>query len=102
MRSNHNPRAGVALLSGNYSCEDLNSKIRDVLESVGARADEHIMSEEELTRERALQHEPGVAVDASGAARGEFGVRGMLAWLAVGVPFLIGLFIALRKAAALF
>jgi MFS family permease len=65
-------------------------------------ADEHIMSEEDLARERALQHEPGLAVDASGAARGAFGGRGVLAWLAVGVPFLIGLFIALRKAAALF
>jgi hypothetical protein len=65
-------------------------------------ADEHIMSEQELARERALQHEAGLAADASAAARGAFGGRTMLAWLFVGVPFLIGSFIARRKAAALF
>ncbi|MFI0472781.1 OFA family MFS transporter [Halomonas sp. HMF6819] len=60
------------------------------------------MSEEELARERALQNEASVSSDAHQAARGRFGARGVLAWLAVGVPFLIGLYIALAKAAALF
>ena len=40
--------------------------------------------------------------DAVTAARGAFGITGVLAWAAVGVPFLIGLYIALAKAAALF
>lgn len=60
------------------------------------------MTEEELAYERALQHDTGVAVDAQKAARGAFGITGVLAWLAVGVPFLIGLYIAIAKAAALF
>jgi MFS family permease len=60
------------------------------------------MNDRELARERALQHEDRIAVGADSAARGSFGVVGMLAWLAVGIPFLIGLFIALQKAAALF
>ncbi|KMQ72971.1 OFA family MFS transporter [Marinobacter subterrani] len=60
------------------------------------------MTEEELAYERALQHDTGVAVDAQKAARGAFGMTGVLAWLAVGVPFLIGLYIAIAKAAALF
>uniref|UniRef100_UPI0025923193 MFS transporter n=1 Tax=uncultured Marinobacter sp. TaxID=187379 RepID=UPI0025923193 len=60
------------------------------------------MTEDELARERALQHDTGVSANAQKAARGAFGVTGVLAWLAVGVPFLIGLYIALAKAAALF
>lgn len=60
------------------------------------------MTEEELAHERALQHDTGVSVNAQKAARGAFGITGVLAWLAVGVPFLIGLYIALAKAAALF
>ena len=62
------------------------------------------MTEEELARERGLQHEaaPSGAADAESAARGSFGVVGVLAWLAVGVPFLIGVYIALSKAAGLF
>ena len=59
------------------------------------------MTEGELAAERALQHEDRVAVDAATAARGSFGLGGVLAWLAVGIPFLIGLFIALQKAVAL-
>jgi MFS family permease len=62
----------------------------------------HYMSDEELARERALQHEDVSASDAATAARGSFGMLGVLAWAAVGVPFLIGLSIALQKAAALF
>ena len=60
------------------------------------------MSDTELARERSLQHEDRVTITAETAARGSFGVVGALAWLAVGVPFLIGLYIALAKAAALF
>jgi MFS family permease len=62
----------------------------------------HWMSDEQLAHERALQREDLVAVGAETAARGRFGVAGVLAWLAVGIPFCIGLFIALQKAAALF
>jgi hypothetical protein len=60
------------------------------------------MSDAELARERALQHEDTVAADAATAARGRFGLAGALAWLAAGTPFAIGLTIALQKAAALF
>jgi hypothetical protein len=60
------------------------------------------MTDAELARERALQHEDRVAAGAEIAARGSFGVVGVLAWLAVGIPFCIGLFIALQKAVALF
>lgn len=60
------------------------------------------MTEAELAHERALQHDTGVSNNAQTAARGAFGITGVLAWLAVGVPFLIGLYIALAKAAALF
>ena len=62
------------------------------------------MTEQELAHERALQHESQAAVagNADTAARGSFGAVGVLAWLAVGIPFLIGVWIALEKAAALF
>jgi hypothetical protein len=62
----------------------------------------HWMSDEQLARERSLQHEDRVNADADTAARGSFGIGGVLAWTAVGIPFLIGLYIALAKAAALF
>ncbi|URL57069.1 OFA family MFS transporter [Luteibacter flocculans] len=65
-------------------------------------ASKHHMTEDELRRERSLQHEaPASAVDLAAAARGPFGVLGVLAWAAVGIPFLIGVWIALQKAAAL-
>ncbi|WP_188112361.1 OFA family MFS transporter [Salinicola aestuarinus] len=60
------------------------------------------MSDEQLAHERALQKDDGVAANAETAARGRFGIGGVLAWLGVGIPFLIGLYIALAKAAALF
>lgn len=60
------------------------------------------MSPEELAHERMLQRDNGVSSKALTAARGKFGVGALLAWLAVGIPFLIGLYIALAKAAALF
>jgi hypothetical protein len=37
-----------------------------------------------------------------GSTAGGLGLGGLLAWLGVGIPFAIGLFIALQKAAALF
>jgi MFS family permease len=62
----------------------------------------HWMSDEEAARERAHLKEDKVAANAATAARGQFGVIGLLAWAGVGIPFLIGLYIALSKAAALF
>jgi MFS family permease len=64
--------------------------------------EKHYMSEAQLARERSLQHEDRTAAAAETAARGSFGVLSACAWLAVGIPFLIGLYIALSKAAALF
>ena len=63
----------------------------------------HHMSDVDLQHERALQHEAAATSEATlSAAGGPFGFSGVLAWLAVGVPFLIGVWIALGKAAALF
>ncbi len=59
------------------------------------------MTEAQLVHERSLQHE-GDAANAQTAARGAAGPLVAAAWLAVGIPFLIGLYIALQKAAALF
>ena len=72
-----------------------NLLVRPVKESV-------TMTDAELAAERARSHEDIVAGHAESAARGGFGGVGVLAWLAVGIPFLIGLSIALQKAAALF
>ena len=60
------------------------------------------MSDDELAIERAQSHEDNIASHAISAARGSFGLLGVIAWLAVGIPFLIGLTIALQKATALF
>ena len=61
------------------------------------------MTEQELARERALQHEAQAGpVGGTEAARGGVGAVGLVAWLAVGIPFLIGVWIALQKAAVLF
>ena len=70
-----------------------------LIRPVGER---HYMSDDELTRERALLHEDIISAGAETAARGKFGAVGVLAWLLVGVPFVIGLCIALQKAAVLF
>ncbi|QXX76314.1 OFA family MFS transporter [Methylovirgula sp. HY1] len=64
--------------------------------------DKHLMTDEEVARERALLHEDRVSADADKAARGSFGIGGVVAWAAVGIPFSIGLYIALAKAAKLF
>ena len=61
----------------------------------------HWMTDEQLAAERALQHEDRSEGNAETAARGSFGVGGVLAWIAVGIPFFIGLFIALQKAMVL-
>ncbi len=61
----------------------------------------HYMSDAEIAHERGLQHDDTVAAGAEFAARGRFGVRGFVAWTAVGVPFAVGLLIALRTATAL-
>lgn len=66
-------------------------------------AEKHYMTDAELAAERALQRTKSVSdSDAQQAARGPFGLTGVLAWLAVGVPFLIGVWIALQKAFVLF
>ena len=62
----------------------------------------HHMSDEELAQERALQREDRISGNVETAARGSFGAGGIIAWLAVGIPFFIGLWIAIEKAAALF
>jgi hypothetical protein len=59
------------------------------------------MNDEELAHERALLREDRIAANAETAARGAFGLGGVLAWLAVGIPFLIGLYIAIDKVGAL-
>lgn len=65
-------------------------------------AEKYYMSEEELAAERRLAHETMSDPRAATAARGPFGIACILAWLAVGIPFAIGLWIALQKAAVLF
>jgi MFS family permease len=65
-------------------------------------ADRHFMDEDELAQERALQREDRTAGAARTAARGEFGLVGGVAWALVGVPFLIGVWIAIAKGARLF
>jgi MFS family permease len=64
--------------------------------------DKHLMTDEEVARERALLKEDRVSADAEAAARGGLGIEGVLAWAAVGIPFFIGLYIAIQKAANLF
>jgi len=62
-----------------------------------------LMSDAELAHEKSLQQEPSAAsAHAQEAARGSFGVMGLVAWALVGIPFLIGVWIAITKAAALF
>ncbi|MEO7105755.1 MAG: MFS transporter, partial [Rhodoferax sp.] len=82
----------AALLLAGLIC---NLLVRPVKESV-------TMTDSELATERATGHESGTGGDARTAARGNFGGIGVIAWLAVGIPFLIGLYIALQKAVALF
>jgi MFS family permease len=61
------------------------------------------MTPEQLARERSLQREQRAASAAAAAeAPGGVGPVVLISWLAVGIPFLIGLYIALKKAAPLF
>ncbi len=69
---------------------------------VGPVNEKNYMTDEELAHERALQREDHAAANATTAAHGVFGWLGAGAWLAVGIPFLIGLSIAIRSTAALF
>lgn len=63
----------------------------------------HFMTPDELAEEQALTEKAShKAADAESAARGSFGMTGILAWLTVGIPFLIGVWIAIGKATALF
>jgi MFS family permease len=62
----------------------------------------HYMSPEQLEKERSLQRETRTAPAAdAAAAHASAGPLVAAAWVAVGIPFLIGLYIALQKAAAL-
>lgn len=63
----------------------------------------HFMTPDELAEEQALtQKVSHKSATAETAARGSFGMGGMIAWLAVGIPFLIGVWFALSKASVLF
>jgi MFS family permease len=63
----------------------------------------HFMTPEELAEEQALtQKISHKSATAETAARGSFGMGGAIAWLAVGIPFLIGVWFALSKASVLF
>ena len=68
---------------------------------VGPVSEDAYMTGDELALERGLQHDHASDADVQAAARGRLGWVGVLAWLAVGAPFAVGLFIALQKAAAL-
>ncbi len=61
----------------------------------------HAMTDDQLALLRRQKHEAPDEARAARAARGGFGIAGIVAWALVGIPFLIGLTIALQKAAAL-
>ena len=61
----------------------------------------YYMSPEQLAKERSLQREVRETAADVAVAPGAAGPLVAGAWLAVGIPFLIGLYIALQKAAAL-
>jgi len=77
--------------SGQRCCETPHSRVEYTWRQGGATTSTYIQ----------LQHEAQDKIDTESAARGSFGPVGALAWLAVGLPFGIGLFIALQKAAGL-
>jgi MFS family permease len=65
--------------------------------------EKYFMTEDELAKEQMLANKTShMDANALNAARGSFGMGGVLAWLAVGVPFLIGVWFALDKAKVLF
>jgi MFS family permease len=71
-------------------------------------ADKHFMTEQELANEKKLAHEREIT--AATGPRGTGGVAGVasnpavatLAWAAVGIPLMLGIWITLQKAAVLF
>lgn len=65
-------------------------------------SEQHYMSDTELAQERALQKEQTTPNEVLSAARGRPGMLTLLAWVGVGIPFLIGVWIALAKGFALF
>jgi hypothetical protein len=72
-------------------------------------ADKHFMTEQELAHEKKLAHERAVSATTNGP-RGAGGAGGVatnpgvtaLAWAAVGIPLMLGIWITLQKAAVLF
>lgn len=63
----------------------------------------HFMTADELAAEQALTDKAGhTSADALTAARGSFGATGLIVWMVVAVPFLIGVWFALVKASVLF
>ena len=64
-------------------------------------AEKYQMADAELQAERSLAHEVTADPRADTAARGAAGIGTALAWLAVGIPFIWGLWTALQKAAVL-
>jgi MFS family permease len=62
----------------------------------------HHMTDEQLEKERSLQRERREPSAGASVVPATAGAYVAIAWLAVGIPFLIGLYIALQKAAALF
>jgi hypothetical protein len=68
--------------------------------------DKYFMSEEELANERRLAHERAVASEGGVGVAGSSGATSPAmvgaAWLAVGIPLVIGVWITLEKSAALF
>jgi MFS family permease len=67
-------------------------------------ADRHFMSEDELAAERAKAHEaaPAVGAGQGAAARSSSPLAVALAWIAVGLPLLWGIWMTLAKALPLF
>ncbi len=64
--------------------------------------EKHHATDDELARGRDPRRGQPIAPAVQTAARGDFGGRGVLAWLAVGIPFSAGLYIVSTKVAALF
>lgn len=69
-------------------------------------ADKHFMTEQELAAERKLAHDRDAALSATNGVVGSKRVTSpavtVLAWLAVGIPLIVGIWITLQKAVVLF
>ncbi|GAC1417472.1 MAG: hypothetical protein NVSMB6_19660 [Burkholderiaceae bacterium] len=66
--------------------------------------EKYFMSDEELAKEKLLAHERTAATVSVGSGAGGTTSPALvgLAWAAVGIPLIIGVFITLQKAAILF